>query len=355
MATISSTVIRLSDLQADQEAECFAALVKKTRGMTKRDQPYLTCLFRDKRTAVEAPIWNDHRLFQQALGWTEGVAYRLRVRGQLHPKFGLQLLILEIRPAGPEDTEDGYDFYDLVESSERSAAEMWRTLQDIIQRCIDDPHVRRLVVDVLESNRESFSRMQAAANFHHSYTGGLLEHVCSMARIAGFVADHYARYYWNLNPPLNRSVIVAAAILHDIGKLRELQYHPVEARYTKEGSLIGHVLMGRDMVREAARAIDGFPEETLLLLEHAILAHHGKREFGAPILPQTIEALIVSYVDDLDAKINIAARQLLASHGDSDFTDKLYALDNRRFYRGIPLPHADSLDGEPSDPADAAF
>ena len=129
---------------------------------------------------------------------------------------------------------------------------------------------------------------------------------------------------------------MAAAILHDIGKLRELDYHPVEAKYTKEGQLIGHVMIGRDLVRDAARKIEGFPLETLLLLEHAILAHHGKREFGAPIVPLTLEALLVSYVDDLDAKMNIAARHRLLSSTDGEFTDKVYALDNRRFYKGIP-------------------
>jgi 3'-5' exoribonuclease len=178
--------------------------------------------------------------------------------------------------------------------------------------------------------------MPAAQNFHHSYTSGLLEHVWSMTRIASFLADHYAHYYATLNPPLNKGVVVAAAILHDIGKLRELDYHPVEAKYTKEGCLIGHVLMGRDLVRETARRIDGFPEETLLLLEHAILAHHGKREFGAPILPLTIEALLVSYIDDIDAKMNIAARGRLLSKNEGEFTDKVYALDNRRLYKGIP-------------------
>ena len=135
---------------------------------------------------------------------------------------------------------------------------------------------------------------------------------------------------------MNKGVVIAAIVLHDIGKLRELAYHPVEAKYTKEGCLVGHVLMGRDMVREAARSIDGFPEETLLLLEHAILAHHGKREFGAPVLPQTLEAILVSFIDDLDAKMNIVARQRVLSATDDDFTDRVYALDNRRIYKGIP-------------------
>jgi 3'-5' exoribonuclease len=193
----------------------------------------------------------------------------------------------------------------------------------------------------LQENATLFKKMPAAQSFHHSYTAGLLEHVWSMTRVAGFLADHYAKYYHELDPPLNKGVIVAAAILHDIGKLRELDYHPVEVKYTKEGQLIGHVLIGRDLVREAARKIEGFPMETLLLLEHAILTHHGKREFGAPIVPLTLEALLVSYVDDLDAKMNIAARGRLLSNTDGEFTDKVFALDNRRFYKGIPAepPH----------------
>ena len=164
-----------------------------------------------------------------------------------------------------------------------------------------------------------------------------------MTRICGFLADHYAKYYDGLNPPLNKGLIVAAAILHDLGKVRELKYDPVEAKYTKEGSLIGHVLMGRDLVREAARKIEGFPEETLLLLEHAILAHHGKKEFGAPILPQTLEALIVSFVDDLDAKINMVAQELRRTTTEGEFTDKIFAMEHRRIYKGIPLemPGAD--------------
>ncbi len=338
MAGTDTSVIRLSDLQPDQEAQCFAALVKKVRGTTYKNEPFVKCYFRDKRVIVEAPLWADSRWLKQSEGWAEGEAYRLEVKTRATPKYGLQLEILNIRAAGPEDAPDGFDFFDLVESTGRPIEQLWGSLNDCIRKYIDDPYVRRLVTAMLEEHRELFCRMQAAANFHHSYTGGLLEHVWSMTRIGGFLADHYAKYYADLNPPLNRSVIVAATILHDIGKLRELKYHPVEAKYTKEGSLIGHVLMGRDMVREAARRIEGFPEETLLLLEHAVLAHHGKREFGAPILPQTIEALIVSYVDDLDAKINIAARELIRCEEEGEFTDRLYPLDNRRFYRGIPLP-----------------
>ncbi|MBX6315628.1 MAG: HD domain-containing protein [Isosphaeraceae bacterium] len=338
MAGTDTAVIRLSELQDGQEAECFAALVKKVRGITTRDQPYLRCYFRDKRVVVECPIWADNRFFNQAQHWVEGIAYRLRVKGELKPKYGMQLQIIDIRPAKPEDAADGYDFFDLVESSDFPVPILWEKLRGLIDRYIEEPCLRQLLEAILTEHGDLFRKMPAAQGIHHSYTSGLLEHVWSMTRVAALLADHYARYYNNLNPPLNKGVVVAAAILHDIGKLRELEYHPVEAKYTKHGNLIGHILMGRDLVREAARAIADFPEETLLLLEHAILAHHGKAEYGAPKAPMTLEALIVHYADELDAKINAVAREFLRpSPNNEPFTDKIFAVDNRRFYRGIPI------------------
>jgi 3'-5' exoribonuclease len=336
MGANGPVVIKLSDLVDGQEAVCFAALVKKTRGTTKANQPFVKCLFRDKRVIVEAPVWHDNRFLREADTWTEGEPYRIQVRGQYHLRYGMQIDLLGIRPATEDDARDGFDFFDLIPNSLIPVDELRKKLRDLIDRSIDQPCLKLLVENILSEHESLFSRMPAAQNFHHSYTSGLLEHVWSMTRIAAFLAGHYAKYYDQLNPPLNKSLIVAAAILHDIGKLRELEYHPVEAKYTKEGCLIGHVLMGRDMVREAARRIEGFPEELLLNLEHAILAHHGKREFGSPVLPQTIEALLVSYVDDLDAKMNIMVRERMSSQTDDAFTERVFALDNRRIYKGVP-------------------
>jgi 3'-5' exoribonuclease len=343
MAGTDTAVIRLSDLAHGQEATCFAALVKKEKGTDKHGKPFVKCHFRDKRLAVVAPFWSGNALREDAERWADGLAYRLRVRGDWKIKYGMQIEILECRPALDADASEGFDFRDLVESSDYDPDQMLRTIHDLIDRYIDDACLRRLVCDLLHEHATLFKKMPAAQSFHHSYTAGLLEHVWSMTRVAGFLADHYAKYYKDLDPPLNKGVIMASAILHDIGKLRELNYHPVETRYTKEGQLIGHVMIGRDLVRAAAEKIEGFPIETLLLLEHAILAHHGKREFGAPIVPLTLEALLVSYVDDLDAKMNIAARERLFSSTDGEFTDRVYALDNRRFYKGIPRePHGEA-------------
>ncbi len=336
MAATGIVVIKLSDLVDGQEAVCFGALFKKTRGVTKSNQPYLKCLFRDKRAVLEAPLWHDHRLFREADAWPEGVAYRLHVLARHDLRFGMQVEILSARPAIEDDTRDGYDFFDLVPTSRIPPDELLRKLDQLIERYIDHPALKNLVQNILNEHVALLTRMPAAQNFHHSYTAGLLEHIWSMTRIAGFLADHYAKYYDDLNPPLNRGLLIAATILHDIGKLRELEYDPFEAKYTTEGCLIGHVLMGRDMVREAAQKIEGFPTELLLRLEHAILAHHGKREFGAPVLPQTLEALILSYVDELDAKVNMVARHSMDSQDGNPFTERIYALENRRFYKGMP-------------------
>jgi 3'-5' exoribonuclease len=269
------------------------------------------------------------------------------VHARLDLRFGMQIDILGARPATEDDTRDGYDFFDLVPSSKIPPEELLKKLRQLIERSIDDPALKTLVRNIVEEHVTLLTRMPAAQNFHHSYTSGLLEHVWSMTRIAGFVADHYAKYYDELNPPLNRSLIVAATVLHDIGKLRELEYHPFEAKYTKEGCLIGHVLMGRDMVREAAQKIEGFPRELLLLLEHAILAHHGKREFGAPVPPLTLEALIISYIDELDAKVNMVARHSIDSQVGDPFTERIFALENRRFYKGVPEDAPSAVRGGP--------
>jgi 3'-5' exoribonuclease len=342
MAGVEAVVIKLSDLVDGEEATCYAALVKKTKGMTKSNQQYMKCVFQDKRTRVEAPLWSDSRFLREAETWPEGIAYRLQVRGKYDLRYGMQVEILGIRPATDDDTRNGFDFADLYESSKTPPEDLLKKLYDLINRYIEHPALRQLVEDVLKENLPLFKKMPAAQGIHHSYTSGLLEHVWSMTRIAGFLVDHYAKYYNELNPPLNRGVVVAATVLHDIGKLRELEYHPIEAKYTTEGCLIGHILIGRDMIREAARRIDGFPEETLMLLEHAILAHHGRREFGSPVPPQTMEALLVAYVDDLDAKMNSVAHERMTSQTTDAFTDRIFALDNRRFYKGLPEEGAGS-------------
>ena len=291
-------------------------------------------------------IWSSDPLRTFASEWALHQGYRIRAKAEISPKFGEQIKVIDCRLVIPEDVNDGYDFFDLVESSKYSPDVIVDHILSIISKNIRCPHIRQLLHFLIDQHGDLLRKMPAAQNFHHSYSGGLVEHLWSVTRVSVALAKHYADYYNELNPPLNRDVIVAGAILHDIGKLRELDYHPVEAKYTKHGTLIGHIVLGRDMVRDAARDIPGFPDETLLLLEHAILAHHGQMQYGTPKEPATIEAMIVHYADEIDAKINAVAAERMRSTSDGEFTAKIFAVGNRTFYKGIPLemPSDDDLD-----------
>ena len=347
MAASSHPVIKLGDLVDDQVAVCFAALAKKERLTDKFQKAYFKCTFRDNHASLPAMIWASHRLLADAERWNEGDAYRLKVRANNNPTYGMQLDLLEARPVEDRDVEEGYNFADLLEWSDRHPDELFKKVVGFVETDITDTLVKSLVLAILHENAELLKKMPAATKFHHAYNGGLLEHIWSMTRVAVFLSKHYAAYYAKLEPRVNPSLVIAGAILHDIGKLKELQYHPFEARYTTSGSLLGRIVQGRDIVREAASRIEGFPDETLLLLEHMILSHHGKKDFGSPVIPCTIEALLLSYIDDLDAKMNQAARALLLAPPGALFTDRIFALDNRSLYRGTQAaiePHGEAVE-----------
>ena len=178
---------------------------------------------------------------------------------------------------------------------------MFDELVEIAKQRIADKALQRLVVDILKANREALLTLPAARKNHHAYVGGWLEHTLSVTRTAVHLADKYDDYYPDMQPRLDKSVVVAGAILHDIGKLANIEKQPTGAVYTAAGALIGHMLQGRDIVREFA-ADRKLRRETLLRLEHVIVAHQGRPEWGAPKMPMTPEAMIVHYADDLDAK-----------------------------------------------------
>ena len=145
MATAGTVVSKLSELVDGQEAVCFAALVRKSRGVSKSNKPYLKCVFRDKRLEVESPLWHDSRCYRDADGWVEGSAYRLHVQCRHDVRFGLQLDILSARPVTEADTADGYDFFDLVPSSKFPPEDLFKKLEILIERSIDHPALKTLV------------------------------------------------------------------------------------------------------------------------------------------------------------------------------------------------------------------
>ena len=221
----------------------------------------------------------------------------------------VQLLIERIRRINPEqDKAQGFREEDCVLCAPRSVEEMWAELQDLIHQ-VRDPHIRELLRRITTEHEAKLRVWPAAQTVHHAYRGGFLEHVLSVARSALVLGASYGA---------NQDLLTAGALLHDIGKLEELEYDRATS-YSRDGNLVGHVTLGTILARTVMVSIPEFPDIIRSQVEHLILSHHGHKEFGAPVEPMTIEAMILSAADDLDAKIN-QVRQALAEDGEGEFT-----------------------------------
>jgi 3'-5' exoribonuclease len=330
--TKGARVITLSELCEGEETDFFALLSEKQELTTRDGKPYFRVTFRDANREVGFPIWSDSPFAEACrTQWMPGQFYKLRATLR-QTGYGPQLEIKRIRPVEESDREAGFNPFMFQRTSRFDPVEMFAELMNIVDSQIEDTALGQLVSDILEQNREQLLVWPAAKKNHHAWVSGYLEHVLNVTRTCCHLAEKYAALYDNLDPPLNKDVIIAGAVLHDIGKLRELEVGPSGTEYTAAGCLIGHVLQGRDIVREAAadRPID---QETLLRLEHVIVSHQRLAEWGAPKPPMTPEALIVHYADDLDAKLQMMVSTLMEDTTSGPVTTKRNAMA-QPFYRG---------------------
>jgi 3'-5' exoribonuclease len=315
-----------------QESEFFALLTEKQELKTKDGKPYFRVTFRDARREVGFPIWSDSPLAESCRSrWATGQFYRMRAVLR-QSKYGPQLDIKKIREVEHGDESDGFDPHMCQPASRFDPVEMFAELMNILDLRIQDSTLRQLVGDILENHREQLLVLPAATKNHHAFRSGYLEHVLNVTRTCCHLADKYGELYADMDPPLNKDVVVAGAVLHDIGKLRELSVNAAGAEYTPEGCLIGHVLQGRDIVREAAAGREINPD-LLLRLEHVIVSHQRLPEWGAPKPPMTPEALIVHYADDLDAKLQMFVSAIREDSADGPLTSKRTIL-GYQVYRG---------------------
>jgi len=325
-------VMLLAELAEGQEADFFALLSEKQELTTRDGKPYFRVSFRDARREVGLPIWADSPLASACRNeWAVGEFYKLRAKVQ-QTNFGPQLEIRRIRPVEKNDDKDGFDPRMCQQVSRFDPDQMFAELVAIAKEQIQDEPLRRLVIDILEEHRVQLLTLPAAMRNHHAWVGGFLEHVLNVTRTCVHLAEKYADLYPELVPPLDKDLVIAGGMLHDIGKLRELAPTMAGAEYTASGALIGHILQGRDIVREMAAGRNVDPEK-LLRLEHLIVAHQRLPEWGAPKPPMTPEALIVHYADDLDAKLNMMILALEEDGGDGPVTSRRNPL-GQAVYRG---------------------
>ena len=256
----------------------------KQIALTKNGKEYGNLVMQDKTGTIDAKIWD---LGSPGVGEFETMDYDVTLF-----QSSFQLNVRRIRRA----QEGEYVEADYLPVSKKDIKKMYEELLGYI-RSVKNPYLQKLLSGYFVENAvfaKAFQFHSAAKTVHHGFVGGLLEHTLSVTKLC----DYYAGYY----PMINRDLLLTAAIFHDVGKTRELSRFP-ENDYTDDGQLLGHIIIGTEMVGESIRSIPGFPEKLATELKHCILAHHGELEYGSPKKPALLEALALNFADNTDAKM----------------------------------------------------
>ena len=274
--------------EGERVSEIFM-IKNKISATTKNGKNYENVTIQDKTGTMDCKIWEPN---DPGIDEFDKLDY-VEVSGEIVSfNSALQLNIRRARKV----REGEYDPSNYLPTSSRDIDEMFSELKGLIDS-VENPSYKKLLNDLFvddEDFSKKFRFSSAAKSVHHGFVGGLLEHTLSVTKLC----DYYSKAY----PILNRDLILTAAMCHDIGKVYELSPFP-ENDYTDEGNLLGHIVMGSNMVGKRAAKIEGITKNDLLQLQHCILAHHGKLEFGSPKTPALIEAMALSYADDTDAKM----------------------------------------------------
>lgn len=315
-----SEVLRRAE-EEPQSFQGFLLIKQRTVKMTKRGDPFLHLTLADATAAVTGVVFADHSAYE-TLRDPETVFIALRGVVENNPTYGMQLVIREARPVRDADRELGFDESRLIPSTPYDIDVLWDEALELVESIAEEA-LREVVRELLTAHEEKLRRAPAARTIHQAYRGGLLEHMVFVARDARYYADKY--------PELDADLLLAGALLHDIGKLGELDDGP-PYDYTDAGRLMGHLYQGARMIEDAARAADLENDKTMQLV-HLILSHHGEREYGAVTTPKTREAVLLHYLDNIDAKLAIF-RRYVAQAGPGNWTEPAWELGRAPLWKG---------------------
>ncbi len=291
-------------------------LVKEVKnGTTNKGAPYLSVIVQDSSGTIDGKFWDVKPEDQKVVKTGKIVMFHFDV---LLYNQKLQLRITKAEPAD----EGSVDMSAFVIASEVSEERRKQQLESFIAS-IKSPVLQKLVRGMLAKAGEKFFTYPAASRIHHSFLGGLSEHSLSMAEMAENVCSHY--------PQLNRDLLIAGTLVHDLGKTQEMS-GPVTTEYTLKGKLEGHISLANGWLSEVAEELGLEDCEETVLLHHMILSHHGHLEFGSPVVPMLQEAEVLCMIDNLDARMN-TLKQALGAIEPGEWTSKLFALENRQFYK----------------------
>ena len=316
------TITCIANYKEGDSIQGFYLCVEKHLRHTRSGDLFLDLQLRDRTGSINGKIWDNVDKLNEKFNAGDPVA----VSGNVDSfKERPQLIVKKINRASVQYYgRYGYDPSLIVPSSSENPKDMWKAITKIISSIKSNP-LRKLVSMIYRENKEILLVHPASVKMHHNYRSGFIEHVLSMAEIANQLAVHYQ---------LDCDLLIAGVFLHDIGKIIEIS-SDLEAEYTDEGNFIGHIVIGRDILRSAAKKITNFPEDIQIKLEHMILSHQGKYESQSLKKPIIREALLLHLIDNMDAKMNLFALALEESAEGGDWTDQ------HNYFR-IPLYKGDN-------------
>jgi 3'-5' exoribonuclease len=290
----------------------------KITAMAKNGKPYMTLKLMDSTGEVEAKVWD--RIDELSSRFDADDFIRVEAKASVY-MGKMQLVVQQLEKVADESVDIG----DFLPVSSRSAEDMRNELDQLLDS-LENPYIRDLLRSFFDNPEfyHLYSRAPAAKSMHHTYIGGLLEHSLAVAALALDVAKRY--------PQVDRDLLISGAMLHDVGKVQELSFDR-SFGYTDEGKLLGHIVMGVQMIEDHVRAIPGFPAELSMMIKHLLLSHHGQYDFGSPKRPKFLEAVILNFIDDLDSKINAVQLHVEKEQQDHGWTS-YHRLFDRYFYMG---------------------
>ena len=308
----------INDFKPGDFIDDIFVLAERTVAQKKDGNNYLNVTLTDKTGSVKGVVWDNVDRIVAGLSSGDVVSIQATVNEY---KGAAQLVIKNMAPC-PAEAVDPSEF---LPATRLDIENMFERLLKIAA-ALQDGHLKALL-NAFWNDEEfvrQFKTAPAAKKMHHAYIGGLLEHTLSMATLAEKIAGHYSG--------IDRDLLITGAILHDIGKTRELEY-TFKIDYSDQGRLLSHIVIGLEMIADKLANINDFPEEQELLLKHMIVSHHGTQEFGSPEPPKTIEAVLLNYIDEMDSKVK-GIRDFMASEDAHETWTSFHRLLGRHFYLG---------------------
>jgi len=299
----------INQFKEGETIQGFFLCVEKHLRHTRTGDLYLDLILRDRTGQIPGKVWDKVDRYNEKFSSGDPVAVKGIVDSY---REKTQLTIIRINKASIQSYgRYGYDPSLIIPTSHYDPKDMWKQITEVI-RSMKNTHLRKLVGRIYRDYKDKILIHPASVFMHHNYRSGYLEHILSMAKIGEHLAEHYSA---------NKDLLLAGILLHDIGKLKEID-EGLDASYTDEGNFVGHIVLSRDIVRDEIKNLVNFPEELQYKLEHMILSHQGKYEWQSPKRPAFTEALLLHMIDDLDAKINLMEKVIQEDTEDGKWTNR---------------------------------